>query len=380
MSNSCCAPGRVFDVAAGPHDRRQAVVTVPCADCTCTGAHLLEETDLHGNPLGQVTAQCQAGAGTMTFLLPHLAAGASRRYRVLAAAPEAPGVTLTAQGSQVDIAVRGTPFTSYLHGAELFRPYCYPVLGPGGREVTNCGPSDHPHHRSLWVAQGDVNDQNNWWEVEGCARTVNRGCTLAAQGPVYAELAADNVWQTADGQPILTEASTLRVYNLPGENRLLEWHIELRAEYGGVFFGDTKEAGTLSVRVAESMEVPHGGRFVNGYGAIGEAECWGKPAPWVDYSGPVGDATLGIAILDHPANFRYPTPWHVRDYGLFTANCWGLHDFAGDWSVRGDHALAAGEALRFAFQVYIHEGDEAAGHVAEQWLNWVYPPQVSAGE
>ena len=36
---------------------------------------------------------------------------------------------------------------------------------------------------------------------------------------------------------------------------------------------------------------------------------------------------MGIAILNHPASFRYPTYWHVRDYGLFAANPFGLHDF-----------------------------------------------------
>ncbi len=89
------------------------------------------------------------------------------------------------------------------------------------------------------------------------------------------------------------------------------------------------------------------------------------------------ESTLGIAILDHPTNFRYPTPWHVRDYGLFTANCWGLHDFSGDWAVRGDHALSAGQSLRWTFRVYIHEGDEAEARVREQWLNFAHPPTVT---
>ena len=373
MSEVGCTRGDTLEVAAGPHDRDDALVTVPCQGCACEGAHLLEEVE--GS--GQVTAQWQAKTGTLSFLLPHLPAGATRRYRIAGETIEPEGVAIQAQAEQMDFSVRGEAFTSYRFAADLARPCCYPVLGPGGRQVTNYAPSDHPHHKSLYVAQGSVNGHDNWSEVEGHARTVNRECRITAQGPVYGELVASNVWETAHGEPLLDELSSIRVFNLPGENRLLEWRIELHASHRGVFIGDTKEAGIMSVRVAASMEVPHGGRIVNAYGTVGEGECWGQPAPWVDYSGPVEESTLGIAILDHPTNFRYPTPWHVRDYGLFTANCWGLHDFSGDWAVRGDHALSAGQSLRWTFRVYIHEGDEAEARVREQWLNFAHPPTVT---
>ena len=39
--------------------------------------------------------------------------------------------------------------------------------------------------------------------------------------------------------------------------------------------------------------------------------------------------SVGIAVLDHPGNFRSPVHWHVRDYGLMTTNCFGDSTFAG---------------------------------------------------
>ena len=62
------------------------------------------------------------------------------------------------------------------------------------------------------------------------------------------------------------------------------------------------------------------GAIVNSYGGSQEMETWGKRAHWCDYVGPVNGKTVGITIMDSPGNFRYPTYWHVRDYGLMTAN------------------------------------------------------------
>ena len=72
--------------------------------------------------------------------------------------------------------------------------------------------------------------------------------------------------------------------------------------------------------------------------------CWGKPAAWIDYSGSVEGQTLGIAILNHPSSFRYPTRWHVRVYGLFAANPWGAGDFTGG-AEHGEHTMKKGEAF-----------------------------------
>jgi len=320
----------------------------------------------------------------VTFVLEELAAGQTKRLsaEVIDAPPccsgnGGEGVALThVPGERVDVAIGGQPFTRYVFKAGLARPYCYPVFGPGGVEMTNCGPADHIHHRSLYIAQGEVNGHDNWSELEGHACTVNKSVSILSQGAMGA-LQATADWVTKAGQPLLEERVCLCTYALPEHLRVLDWDITWVACYGGVFFGDTKEAGTLSVRVNEQLEGRHTGRITNAYGGVTESETWGKRAPWCDYSGEVDGRKVGLAIFDHPENLRYPTYWHVRDYGLFTANQWGIHDFTGDWSQRGDYALPRGRQLRFRFRLYIHEGDVTEGEVAERFHDWATPPSVS---
>ena len=87
--------------------------------------------------------------------------------------------------------------------------------------------------------------------------------------------------------------------------------------------------------------------ITNALGDKGEKTLWGKPSPWCDFTGDVPKAGLrGIAIFDNPANLRYPTSWHVRDYGLMGANCFGYSHFSkeaynkGLIPENGDYLLA----------------------------------------
>jgi hypothetical protein len=162
---------------------------------------------------------------------------------------------------------------------------------------------------------------------------------------------------------------------------MMDVAIDLKAEHEPVLFGDTKEGGILAVRVVGTMDVPRGGRIENSYGGIDEAETWGKAAHWCDYSGPAGDSVSGIAIMDHPRSFRYPTHWHVRNYGLMTANPFGYAAYT-DGAKNGEYLLKHGETLPFRYRIVIHAGDASEGDIRARYLDFVSPPrvQVSAAD
>ena len=98
------------------------------------------------------------------------------------------------------------------------------------------------------------------------------------------------------------------------------------------------------------------GQCLNDSGAR-DGDCWGKRAAWVTYWGPVEGKELGVALFDHPGNPRHPTWWHARDYGLFAANPFGIHDFEGKPEGSGDLTLAVGESLTLRYRLYLYEGE-----------------------
>jgi hypothetical protein len=145
-----------------------------------------------------------------------------------------------------------------------------------------------------------------------------------------------------DGTRIAEEAQS---YTFSGDEdaRIVDCEFMIHAGEGIVEMGDTKE-GTFAIRVAKALDSPPG-HMVNSAGATGEKGIWGKRADWVDYYGNVAGEDVGIAVFDHPDNFRHPTYWHARAYGLMAANPFGIREFTHDRREDGSYSIPAGGSL-----------------------------------
>ena len=118
-----------------------------------------------------------------------------------------------------------------------------------------------------------------------------------------------------------------------------------------------------------SVDAKKGGKIINSRGQVNEA-AWAQTAPWVDYHGPIDDQTVGIAIFNHPSSFRFPTYWHVRTYGLFAANPFGVHAFGKGKATDGAYTIRPGKSITLRYRVFLHRGDEKQGKVAEAFADY----------
>ena len=87
--------------------------------------------------------------------------------------------------------------------------------------------------------------------------------------------------------------------------------------------------------------------------------------------------TVGIAVLDHPKNFRHPTRWHIRGYGLYTANPFAWSQFMKGEGKDGSHTWKKGETADFNYRILIHKDDTKAARVADHWKLYSDPPKVT---
>lgn len=314
--------------------------------------------------------------------------------RLAAAACTTTGIAWAAEPFQVAKTATGGALVQ-LHGepiAEYFvdranKPFLWRIIGPTGKSMTRAFPmadvpgekTDHVHQRGLTFAHQGVAGFDTWAEAatydygdnEKTAANMgklgairHRGFRTLAGGTT-AVIHAHNDVVDAANKPLLAEERRMTFSSAP-DTRIIDVDIDLVAAYGPVDMADMKDAG-LYIRVPDSMAVDRrqGGTIINSSGQR-DAEAWSRHADWVDYHGPVEGEHLGIAILNHPTSFRHPTAWHVRTYGLFCANPFGMKQMNPE-AESGAVALAAGERLSLRHRFIFHVGDEQQAGIARAY-------------
>jgi len=296
--------------------------------------------------------------------------------------PHQSGVKITEHDEKVTVEINGKLFTEYQF-KDAQRPYFYPVIGPTGVPVNRHWPMgdgpdeahDHPHHKSLWYTHGDVNGVDFWADGNSKGRVVHDKFLEISSGRDVGVIKQQNKWVTADGKIVCTDTRTHRFYNRP-EGQCMDLDVTIHASQGKVTMGDTKE-GSMAIRLTPTMRLKGKvgqGHIINSEG-LTDGKTWGKRAAWSDYYGPVEGNVVGVAIFDHPKNPKHPTWWHVRDYGLFAANPFGVHNFESKPAGTGNIEIPAGESLTWRYRFYFHKGDEKQGKVAEHYRAYVAETQ-----
>ena len=268
----------------------------------------------------------------------------------------------------VDVKFGDSLFGSYVC-CGFDKPFFGPVADDGGNVFTRVDPDtrEHPHQRSVFIGVGDVNGVDCWNEVPGHGCVRNQTVENIKQEAAYASFTVGNVWEDADGKPLVRETSTYTVYNQSDACRALDVKVNFRAAYGDVTFGPTKEAGPLGIRLRDELRADIGcGCLTNSWGGVGEGECWGHAAEWCDYYGePAGIGPMGVTVFDNERNERFPTAWHIRSYGLFAAN---------NLYFKGGLTIKDGETLTYRFRILFRRRPMSREELSDRFVLYTLCP------
>jgi hypothetical protein len=304
-----------------------------------------------------------------------------------AAAPgDRPGsfaVKKTATGGAL-VQLDGEPIAEYFVDRGN-KPFLWRIIGPTGKSMTRGFPlvdvegetTDHVHQRGLLFGHQGVAGFDTWTEAatyRDNPKYAERLATLGAirhqgyrtlTGGTTAMIHAHNEILDASNKPLLNEERRM-TFSAAAGARIIDVDVDLVAAHGPVEMADMKDAGVY-IRVPDSMAVDRrlGGTIVNSAGQR-DADAWSRTATWVDYHGPVEGDHLGIAILNHPTSFRHPTAWHVRTYGLFCANPFGMKQMNPE-AESGAVSLPAGGRISLRHRFIFHVGDEQQAGIAEAY-------------
>lgn len=310
-------------------------------------------------------------------------------------------ITHNPDEKKAEVRIDGALFTAYIYPSSIAKPVLFPLQTASGKQLTRGFPLDpkpgervdHPHHVGHWLNYGDVNGLDFWNNSEAIPEEKRGGYGTIYHGEIIeisdgddeAILSVTAKWNTPAATTLLNEATTF-VFGVTGDTRYIERTSTLTATDHDVAFEDNKE-GMIAVRVTRAMELPTdkpaiftdaqgnpteveamnnegvNGDYLSSEGLEGN-DVWGTRAKWVLLYSQIEEDPVAIAILDHPDNIGYPTYWHARDYGLFSANPLGQKVFS-EGKEELHFNLKAGESVTFKYKILVHSGSELTKDVLE---------------
>ncbi len=262
----------------------------------------------------------------------------------------------------------GKTVWQYNFGPKLTKPYFAPIGPVGAGDLAWVSPPDHPWHYGLWFSWKYINKVNYWEEnrktrqPDGVTKLVST--TLTPSGDHSAHIVQKFAYHPA-GTPkavVLNETRTIEI-SAPNSSGgyTLDWTATFTAATDVVLdrtpiHGEGAKSwggyAGLSVRFAKAF----GDWNVIGAGTKNTGVALKhKNATGVDFSGTIGKAPCGMAILDHPSNPRYPTPWHIvmvpkTPFAYFNAAV----------ICNKPLPLKKGESMTLRYRVAVHNGQWTA--------------------
>lgn len=232
------------------------------------------------------------------------------------------------------------------------KPYVHPLVSPGGRTLSRVSPPDHLWHRALWFAIKFV-DGDNFWEEDppfGRQREV-------APGRLE--------WVRPSGEIALVEERDVAPVALGDDAFALDWTSAITAPSGALLdrtpYTTWGGYGGLTLRGADDWADT---RLLLADGSE-HTRPEGVPSPWCDLSGP--DA--GVTFLDHPDNPRHPVPWYGASRSWVYGEGWSNFVNAA-FLFHEPLTLGAGDTLRFAYRVVVHDGAWDFDRAQRAWDDW----------
>ena len=145
-------------------------------------------------------------------------------------------------------------------------------------------------------------------------------------------------------------------------------------------FGDTKE-GMFAIRLAAPLEEEQPkdiaepkrtGKMVNAQNKSGEKNVWGKRSEWLDYSGKIDGATVGVAVFDHPVESAIIPPTGTRAPTACSPPTSSACTISrSDPSRDASLTIRPGQPLRFRYRVVIHPGDVNSAGIRDAYESWI---------
>ncbi|MBI0399836.1 DUF6807 domain-containing protein [Cyclobacterium marinum] len=259
-------------------------------------------------------------------------------------------------GDRIDVVIDGQFFTSYHFAENEKYPFFFPVNGPSGALVTSMRNGIYPHHSSLFLGCDRVNGGNYWQEGLDRGQIVSLRAEIEQEKENELTIFNECIWTRPGASAPIKDFRTIRISSTADGAYQIDFDITMEM-LEDVIIEKTNHS-LFSVRMDQDLNVVNGGTMINAEGDKGEKETFGKPSSWIDFYGNRGEVVEGLALMQHPSNDWYPSPWFTRDYGFISPTPMNWPE-----DEKGTQ-LKKGDAIHLKYRVIVHQGDHLEADIA----------------
>ncbi len=268
-------------------------------------------------------------------------------------------VTANKVGDRIEIRINGNLFTNYVLSEFEKYPFFYPVNGPSNASVTSMRNANYPHHSSLFFGCDKVNGGNYWQEDLERGQIISLRADIKESGGEKVVIENECIWRRPGADAPIKDKRTIAV-SAPSKGKFqIDFDVTMEMLLDVVI--EKTNHSLFSGRMDPDLAVINGGVMINAEGETGEKNTFGKSSSWMDCYGQRLGKTEGMAIMQHPSNEWYPSPWFTRDYGFFspTPMYWPEND--------KNTLLKKGEEIKLRYRVLVHSGNYLEADIAQEF-------------
>ncbi|MBA3520519.1 MAG: PmoA family protein [Rhizobiales bacterium] len=271
------------------------------------------------------------------------------------------------KGSHLSMMLDGKTLWTYHYATKDNVPYFHPVNLPSGPTLTNFAPKDHPWHRALWFSWKTINGVNYWeWaqpkkpgatelDPDGVPAGWTRfsGNETVQTNPDGARISMEIDYGTGDALLLKEERRIIAEAPRADGSYVIDWYMTFTAQDQELTFDRTPPNKTgggyagLSYRAPDSIKQV---RVIDSEGRSG-MDARGPASRWIDASGVIDPqfGASGLTIICHPANERYPSPWHLwaREGGVYLNPSMLFAE---------PYKLLPGKSFTLKYRILVHKG------------------------
>jgi hypothetical protein len=339
----------------------------------------------------QVPAQLDDSGRLWWIVRGKFAAGDSRSYQVEAGSGQTEAITLVDSGKSLEVRAADRALLRY-NKAHVEPPegvderygrsaHLHPVFSPGGAIVTDELPPDHYHQSGIFLAytRSRFEGRNvDFWNLAGGKGRVRfKSLKAATSGPLYGEFVTEHehvdltaesdqsqIGRTSGGKVALVEQWTVRIWpdGLASGYWIMDIVSSQRCATDSPLVLPEYHYGGMAIRAAREW-TPGNVTFLTSEGDERIKGNHTRPK-WCDIRGQVAGESAGIALMTHPANFRFPDPLRIHPtmpYMVYTPQ------------VLGTFEIKPGQTHQVQYRFVVHDGELTTERLNQLWQDFAEP-------